>query len=128
MACVHSNQPSNAREQRVLVVEDNPDTVHSFAKLVSQLGHKVEFATNGYAAVDLARSFRPEIVFVDLGLPGLDGHEVARRLRAELGAQVRIIVVTAYGTDEDREASAQAGCEHHLVKPVDPQFIVSLLR
>jgi CheY-like chemotaxis protein len=128
MASVHPDQKSNPRERRVLVVEDNPDTVHSFAKFLGQLGHKVEFAINGYAAPDVARSFRPEIVFLDLGLPGLDGHEVARRLREELGERMRIIAVTAYGRDEDREASALAGCEHHLVKPVDPQFIVSLLR
>jgi CheY-like chemotaxis protein len=116
-----------ARERRVLVVEDNLDAVHSFAELVWRLGHKVEFAINGYVAVDTARRFRPEIVFLDLGLPGLDGYEVARKLRDELGDEVRIIAVTAYGAERDREASARAGCEQHLVKPVDPQFIASLL-
>jgi CheY-like chemotaxis protein len=115
------------RQLRVLVVEDNADAVHSFAALVRLLGHKVEFALNGHAAIDVARRLRPEIVFLDLGLPGLDGYEVARQVRMDLGEAVRIIAVTAYGTDDARQASARAGCEQHLVKPVDPQFIASLL-
>lgn len=118
---------TNPRERRVLIVDDNPDAVHSFTALVRLLGHNVEFAVNGSVAMDVARRFRPDIVFLDLGLPGLDGYEVARRLREELAGQVRIIAVTAYGADQDREASRQAGCEQHLVKPVDPQFIASFL-
>ena len=86
----------------------------------------VEFAINGYAAIDIARQFLPEIVFLDLGLPGMDGFEVARRLKRELG-DIRIVAVTAYGGEKDRERSLSAGCELHLVKPVDPLLIARLL-
>jgi CheY-like chemotaxis protein len=112
--------------RRVLVVEDDLDTVHSLSEMVWRMGHKVEFAINGYAAIDIARQFLPEIVFLDLGLPGMDGFEVARRLKRELG-DVRIVAVTAYGSEKDRERSFSAGCELHLVKPVDPLLIALLL-
>ncbi|HEX5477627.1 MAG TPA: response regulator, partial [Burkholderiales bacterium] len=67
--------------KRVLVVEDNLDSVHSLVLLLRDMGHRVEYAINGYAALDVARKFRPEIVFMDLGLPGLDGFEVCGRLK-----------------------------------------------
>jgi CheY-like chemotaxis protein len=114
--------------RRVLVVDDNLDAAHSFANLVERIiGHKVEFAINGYAALQLARKVRPEVVFLDLVMPGISGFELAKRLKQELGDDVRLIAVTAYGTDEDREKSAKAGCELHLIKPVAPQVIESLL-
>jgi CheY-like chemotaxis protein len=114
--------------RRVLVVDDNLDAAHSFANLVERIiGQKVEFAINGYAALQLARKVRPEIVFLDLVMPGISGFELARRLKQEFGDDVRLIAVTAYGTDEDREKSAKAGCELHLMKPVAPQVIEGLL-
>ncbi|MGH8740548.1 MAG: response regulator [Burkholderiales bacterium] len=114
--------------RRVLVVDDNLDAAHAFANLVERiLGHKVEFAINGYAALQLAKKIRPEVVFLDLVMPGINGFELARRLKHEFGDAIRIIAVSAYGADEDREKSAKAGCELHLVKPVAPQVIESLL-
>jgi CheY-like chemotaxis protein len=95
--------------------------------MVERFGHKAEFALNGYAALKLAREFRPEIVFVDLVMPGLDGVELIRRLKKEFGEAVRIIAVTAYGTDKDRERTTKAGCELHLLKPVEPRLIETLL-
>jgi CheY-like chemotaxis protein len=116
------------RARKVLVVDDNLDAAHSFANLVERIiGHKVDFAINGYAALQLAKKLRPEVVFLDLVMPGISGFELARRLKQELGDEVRLIAVTAYGTDEDREKSARAGCELHLIKPVAPQVIESLL-
>jgi CheY-like chemotaxis protein len=120
-------QPFQRQSKRVLVVEDNLDTVHGLTLLVRMMGHEVEFAINGYAALDIARKLRPEFVFLDLGLPGLDGYEVARRLKAEMGSDVRIIALTGYGSEDAREQSAGAGCEQHLIKPADPRFIESLL-
>lgn len=109
-------------------MDDDLDAAHTFANLVERIiGHKVEFAINGYAALKLAREYRPEVVFLDLVMPGINGFELAKRLRAELGEAVRIIAVTAYGADEDREKSAKAGCELHLLKPVAPELIESLL-
>ena len=84
----------------------------------SIVGHRVEFAINGYAALELARKIQPEIVFLDLSMPGISGFEVARRLKKDFGDAIRIIAVTALNTDDDREKSAKAGCELHLVKPV----------
>jgi CheY-like chemotaxis protein len=113
---------------RILVVEDNLDSVHSLTLLLRDMGHTVEYAINGYAALDIARRLRPEIVFLDLGLPGMDGFEVCRRMKKESGLEVvRIIAITGYGQDEYRAQSQAAGCELHLVKPVSPQFLVSLL-
>jgi CheY-like chemotaxis protein len=113
--------------RRVLVVDDNLDAAQAFAVMVERFGHKAEFALNGYAALKLAREFRPEIVFVDLVMPGLDGVELIRRLKKEFGDAVRIIAVTAYGTDKDRERTTKAGCELHLLKPVEPRLIETLL-
>ena len=111
----------------ILVVEDNLDSVHSFVNMLRRVGHKVDYAINGYAALELARRIKPQVVFLDLMLPGIHGFEVAERLKKEFGGAVRIIVVSAYGSEEDRQASAQAGCEVHLVKPVDPAVIERLL-
>jgi CheY-like chemotaxis protein len=113
--------------RRVLVVEDNPDQARTLSALLDLMGHEVRCAETGYAALETARRLRPEVVLLDLGLPGLDGFEVARRLRQEHGAALRIIAVTAYGSENERLESREAGCELHLVKPADPKFIESLL-
>ena len=91
------------------------------------MGHHVEYAINGYAALDVAKRTKPEVVFLDLMMPGISGFDVARRLKKDFGDAIRIIVVSAYGTDADREESAKAGCELHLIKPVDPRVIEGLL-
>ncbi len=111
----------------MLVVEDNADQLHSFIILLRLMGHEVDFATSGHAALERARRLRPDVVLLDIGLPELDGFEVARRLLAEHGPGLRIIAVTAYGSEQDRRQSREAGCEMHLVKPADPRFIESLL-
>ena len=113
--------------RKVLVVEDNPDQARTLTMLVDIMGHEVRCAESGHAALLAARALRPDVVLLDLGLPGLDGFEVARRLRQEHGAALRIIAVTAYGSESDRQESRDAGCELHLVKPADPKFIESLL-
>ncbi len=119
---------STSLSRRILVVEDNLDSVHSLVLLLRDLGHRVEYAINGYAALDIARRFRPEFVFLDLGLPGLDGFEVCSRLKHEPGFEAtRFIAVTGYAHDEHRARSMAAGCEQHIVKPVSPKFLYSLL-
>lgn len=115
--------------RRVLVVEDNLDTVHSLVMLLRQDGHQVDFAINGYAALDVAKRFRPDVVLLDLGLPGLDGFDVCSRLRSEPElAQARIIAVTAYAHDEHRVRSRAAGCDLHIAKPYDPQHLLAAVR
>ena len=114
---------------RVLVVEDNLDQVHTLSMLMKLEGHEVDFAINGYAAIDIAESFKPDVVLLDLGLPGLDGFEVCKRIRSHSGLErVRIIAVTGYGTEAAKERSRASGCEHHLTKPYDLKQLLSLVR
>jgi CheY-like chemotaxis protein len=113
--------------RRVLVVDDNLEFAQSFAMLVERIiGHKVEFAINGYAALQVAKKLKPEIAFVDLMMPGLSGFEVARRLKKEFGDGIRVIAVTAHDNDEGRRKAAKVGCELHLTKPLAPQVIEGL--
>jgi signal transduction histidine kinase len=107
--------------RRVLVVEDNADAAEAMRMLLAQLGHHVASAANGREALEVARAFRPDVVLLDIGLPGLDGYEVARKLRScDETRSARVIAVTGYGQPSDRERSSAAGFDHHLVKPVDP--------
>lgn len=104
---------------RVLVVDDRPDIVHTSAVLFEYAGFEVRTACNGYGAVEIARDFRPDIAVLDIGLPDLDGCEVARRLRADPTlAPMTLIAITAYGSEEHRRRTKAAGFDHHLVKPV----------
>jgi CheY-like chemotaxis protein len=113
---------------RVLVVDDNIDAADSIAAVLSLSGHEVQIAHDGHAAVRLALSFRPEFIFLDLGMPGLDGFGVAQRLRSEPGFEkVRIIAVTGYGSEQDRRRCLEGGFDQHYLKPVDPKFLESLL-
>ena len=106
-------------QNRILVVDDNVDGADSLAVLLRLSGHEVSLAHDGLAALDVARAFRPEIVLLDIGLPGMDGYEVARRLRGnELTRDVILVAVTGYGRDEDRARSHEAGFDYHLVKPI----------
>ena len=108
------------RPIRVLVVDDNIDLAIGLSKVIMQLGHAVQIANDGPAALDLARTFRPEAVLLDIGLPGMDGFEVAARLRAdeEVGSMV-LAAISGYGQEEDRRRSLEAGFHFHLVKPID---------
>jgi len=106
---------------RVLVVEDNRDAADSLRLLLGLYGYEVAVAYSGHDGVQAAVQGRPDVVLCDIGLPGLDGYAVARRLRQNPStAKARLIAVTAYGRDEDRRRSHEAGFERHLVKPVGP--------
>ncbi len=114
---------------RVLVVDDNVDAAESLAMLLRLSGYDVRTANDGSAALEAARAFHPEAVVLDVGLPGMDGYEVARRLRREPGAEgLLLIALTGYGQEEDQRRSARAGFDHHLVKPADPIALDKLLR
>ena len=112
---------------RILVVDDYRDTAESMAIWLKQLGHAVNIARDGVEAIEIARRERPQYVLLDLGLPRLDGYQVASRLRQELPEPLVIIAVTGYGRDQDRRRALEAGCDHHLLKPVDPDVLMSLL-
>ncbi len=110
---------TDPRTLRILVVEDNKDTAMVLMTLLAMKGYMVHNAYDGLKAVEVAATFHPDVVFLDIGLPGINGLEVARRIRASSGGKdVRMIALTAWGDDEQRRRSAEAGCEHHLVKPV----------
>jgi signal transduction histidine kinase/FixJ family two-component response regulator len=113
---------------RVLVVEDNEDGRESLRDLLELWGHEVELAENGTQGVEKALSLHPDVALVDIGLPGIDGNEVARRIRAVFGtANMELIAMTGYGQAEDRRRALQAGFDSYLVKPVDPAHLGRLL-
>jgi CheY-like chemotaxis protein len=113
---------------RVLVVDDEVDTAETLAEVLASLGHTTRTAHDGDSALAAAASFAPEIVLLDLGLPGIDGYEVARRLRAQSpDADMRIIAVTGYGEDVDRKNTERAGFDAHLVKPLKIAALADLL-
>jgi two-component system, sensor histidine kinase len=113
--------------RRVLVVEDNPDARESLRLLLGCWGHQVEVAADGASGVQKALDWRPDVAIVDIGLPRLDGYEVARRVRAGLSVKVRLIALTAYGSPEDHAWVLASGFDHHLVKPADTEELQRLL-
>ena len=114
--------------RRVLVVDDNVDLATSQAAILQRMGHSVEVAYDGKAALDKAREFHPEIVLLDLGMPGMDGFEVARRLRASReGRHMKIVAQTGWGQQADRRRTREAGFDEHLAKPVDLAVLQQLL-
>ncbi len=112
---------------QVLIVEDNKDAADSLAMLLQLWGHAVRTSHDGLSGLKAARSYRPQVVFLDIGLPGLDGYEVARRLRGEFGAEMRLVAMTGYGQEDDRRRAQEAGFDAHLVKPADPAVLQHLL-
>jgi CheY-like chemotaxis protein len=114
--------------KRVLVIEDHIDSARSLAFLLADMGHEVEYAINGYVGLDIAVRFLPHFVLLDIGLPGMDGFEVCRRIKRKPVLEgTRVIAVTAWAQEEHRARSRDAGCELHLVKPVPMQLLEELL-
>ena len=114
--------------RRILVVDDNKDAVDSLALLLSLVGQHVVAAHDGLDALAQFERFDPEVVVLDLGLPGINGYEVARRIReADQGHRVTLVALTGWGQDEDRRRSIMAGFDYHLVKPVDFEALKTLL-
>ena len=116
------------RSRRILVIEDNDDARDSLRLLLEALGHRVVAVGDGAEGLALAQAHPPEVALIDLGLPGLDGYEVARALRASpTGKAITLIAVTGYGQAEDRQRSKEAGFDAHLVKPVSQTLLSSLI-
>jgi PAS domain S-box-containing protein len=117
-----------AHALKVLVMEDNPDVARSMARLLAVAGHDVRVAQDGESGISVAREFAPDAILVDIGLPVVDGLQVARRIRQEPGLRnVLLIALTGYGQDADRQATKDAGFDYHLAKPVDFKTIESTL-
>jgi signal transduction histidine kinase len=120
--------PSAPSPRRILIVEDSRDSRDMLRYLLERAGHEVHEAADGPSGVDAILKVRPDIALVDVGLPGLDGYEVARRVRAALaGRAVRLVALTGYGLPEDHRRSQEAGFDAHLVKPVDPARLAAVL-
>jgi CheY-like chemotaxis protein len=115
--------------RRVLVVDDNHDSADSLKLLLQIWGHQAQCAYGSDEAMSAVEAFAPDVVLLDIGLPGMNGYDLAQRLR-ELphGRSATLVAVTGYSRAEDRERSAAAGFEHHLVKPVDPAALEAFMR
>jgi CheY-like chemotaxis protein len=114
--------------RRILVVDDLHDSAMSLALVLQRLGHSAEFVTDPTKALEAVRRVRAELVFLDIGMPQIDGYALARILRQEFGFEsVRLVALTAWGRDEDRTASRRAGFDAHVTKPADAETIESIL-
>jgi CheY-like chemotaxis protein len=112
----------------VLVVDDNADSVESLATLVRLMGHDCATALDGEAAIIAARSYRPDTMLLDIGMPGMNGYEACRAIRSEpWGREIQIIALTGWGQAEDRERTRDAGFDLHVVKPAEPGTLAEIL-
>jgi CheY-like chemotaxis protein len=118
---------SNVR-RRILVVDDNLDSATSLSMLLKTLGAEVWTVNDGQAALEALKSINPSVLFLDIGMPGMDGYEVARAIRQQAECRdVTLVAVSGWGYQEDRVRSKAAGIDYHLVKPVDPNVVRNLL-
>lgn len=122
------HEPPSPSGFRLLVVDDNQDAANSLALLLRLQGHEVRVAYSGLAAVEIAKTCTPDVVFMDIGMPGIDGYEAARRIREIPGlGKVVLAALTGWGQQQDRRRSAEAGFNHHLVKPPEPEVLDRLI-
>jgi CheY-like chemotaxis protein len=120
--------PAAAEQRRILVVDDNEDAATLLAMTLSIYGHDTRIAHDGPQALAVAAEYRPDIVFLDIGLPTVDGYDTARAIREQpWGKDVRLVALTGWGHAADRRRSREAGFDHHLVKPADAETIVELI-
>jgi CheY-like chemotaxis protein len=129
-----SEQPARPRRAasatspcRILLADDNPDALEMMHLMLTLLGHTVSVAADGVAAVALARSVEPQIAFLDIGMPRMDGYEAAAHIRDQLGSRVTLVALTGWGQDEDKRRAREAGFDHHLTKPPDPELLEQLI-
>jgi DNA-binding response OmpR family regulator len=112
----------------VLIVEDNADAAETLRMILALHGYEIEVAHDGPSAIEAAQRFQPWAIVCDIGLPRMNGYEVARQLRARADlARPTLIALSGYGQEEDRRRGSEAGFEYHLVKPVEPQALLALL-
>jgi CheY-like chemotaxis protein len=119
---------SSTAVRRILLADDNNDALESLATLLELNGHQVFTAANGALALERAREHMPDVALLDIGMPLLDGYEVARRIRAQpWGRSITLVALTGWGQDSDRHRSREAGFDSHLVKPLDLDKLTEVL-
>jgi CheY-like chemotaxis protein len=118
---------SPAAGSRILVVDDSVDSAETLGELLKIWGHDVRLAHDGPGAVTAAREYKPEVVLLDIGLPGMDGFAVATELRKQNLAGRMLVALTGYGEQQDKDRAQKAGFDHHLTKPIDPDTLQKLL-
>ena len=108
-------------------MEDNVDNREMTRILLETFGHEIHEAEDGVSAVELAVRLEPDVVLIDIGLPGIDGYEVAKQIRSKLRDRSRLIALSGYGQQKDRQQAFEAGFDEHLLKPVDPERLLAIL-
>jgi two-component system CheB/CheR fusion protein len=116
-----------AQPLRILVADDNRDTADSLQRVLALYGHEVRVAYDGAAALSVGEQFRPRVAILDIAMPGTNGYDVARALRSKHGGQVTLVALTGWGQDADRRRALEAGFDYHLIKPIDPNELNTLL-
>src|ERR1041384_4375166 len=128
MSNVRNLKPVTELKRRVLVVEDNLDSVHSMAMLVKMMGHEVQFAINGFAALDIARTFRPDIILLDIGLPDFNGCEIVRQRKSEQGTQTALFrAISTPPPQRLKHGELARGCHEFYPRPIEPRLLERLL-
>src|SRR5690606_26029537 len=115
------------RALRIVVADDNVDFAWSLSMLLESIGHEVHVVHDGIGALQAIRAHSPDIAIVDIGMPRMNGYEVARRVRADPVAPIVLVALTGWGQASDREAASRAGFDHHLVKPVAPEDLLAVV-
>jgi signal transduction histidine kinase/CheY-like chemotaxis protein len=121
------DEPAAAHRCRVLLAEDNADAAEIMRIMLRFKGHDVKVAADGVEAVAIAKAFEPQIAFLDIGMPQMDGYDAARRIREALGDRVVLVALTGWGQDDDKRRSREAGFDHHLTKPPEPDVLEQLI-
>ena len=116
--------PPAVRSRRILIADDNADVAESLRLLLERDGHRVQMAGDGEAALAASHEFRPEVALIDIGMPKLNGYDVARRLRdSDWGRNIYLIALTGWGQQGDRERARDAGFDDHVLKPASPELL-----
>jgi len=119
---------ANTSRHRILIADDNRDSAETLAALLRLEGHEVTSVHDGPVALSAFNEIKPDVALLDIGMPGLTGYEVARKMRqSSPGASLTLIAITGWGQDVDKERAYAAGFDHHLTKPVDPRRLAELL-
>jgi CheY-like chemotaxis protein len=127
-AAVAAGSPPSGSGSRVLIVDDNKAAAEMLSLVVGMLGSEVRTAYDGQEAIQLAAEFRPDVVLMDIGMPRMDGYEAARRIRQQpWGEKMALVALTGWGQNEDKQRTADAGFDHHWVKPAEPAAIQALI-